>query len=353
MGKGCERMGGCTEVIKDNKEDSKREKLDLKKVLSERIKVVDNALAKYLEDAEHEELKKAMMHLPMAGGKRLRPILAMLVADAIAGKGKETIPFGIALELIHNFTLVHDDIMDGDNLRRGIKTVHYQWNLPTAINAGDALFARAFEVLCEVALPKKKFANMVKEVARMTRKIAEGQQWDMDFETNRKVGEEEYLKMIEYKTAVIFACAAKYGAIIAGGSKKQIDAMAEYGRLLGIGFQIWDDYLDLKGEQSVIGKPVGSDIKRGKNTLIIVHALKHANEDDKNKLLSVLGNANAQQKDILEVVKILEKTGSIEYAKNRAYEFAKKGKELLKVLPNTEAKDTLSLLIDYMVQREK
>jgi geranylgeranyl diphosphate synthase type I len=243
--------------------------------------------------------------------------------------------------------------MDGDNLRRGIKTVHYQWNLPTAINAGDALFARAFEVLCDVDLPKKKFANMVKDVARMTRRIAEGQQWDMDFETRRNISEEEYLKMIEYKTAVIFACAAKYGAMIAGGSKKQIEAMTEYGRLLGIGFQIWDDYLDLKGEQSVIGKPVGSDIKRGKNTLIVVHALKHAKEEDKHKLLSVLGNANAQQKEISEAVKILENTGSIEYARNRAYEYAKKGKELLKVLPDSKAKETLAALIDYMVQREK
>ncbi len=338
----------CKETRERNEKSN-----DLKALLAPRIKQIDAALANYLDDAEHAGLKKAMKHLPMAGGKRLRPIVAMLVADAIAGKGKKTIPFGVALEIIHNFTLVHDDIMDGDNLRRGIKTVHFQWDLPTAINAGDALFARAFEVLTEVDLPKDELADIVRDVARMTRKIAEGQQWDMDFERRRDVTEEEYIKMIEYKTAVIFECAARYGAVIARATKKQVDAMAEYGRLLGIGFQIWDDYLDLKGDQATIGKPVGSDIKRGKNTLIVVHAMKYTKPSDRKKLLAALGNAKVSQKDLDEVVKILECAGSIEYAGKKALGFAKRGKQLLEMLPDSEAKGTLGALIDYMVRREK
>ena len=326
--------------------------MELMERLEPRRKTVNEALIKMLDVGDVAKLKKAMNHLPLAGGKRLRPILAMLVADAVSNKGKKTIPFGNALEIIHNFTLVHDDIMDNDNLRRGKKTVHTLFNETTAILAGDALFALAFEILATLEVNDSKIRILLKDMARVVRKISEGQQMDMDFENRLDVSEEEYLKMIEKKTAALFAMAAKGGAIIADGTEKQIKSMEEYGRLLGMGFQIWDDYLDVSGKERKLGKPVGSDIKNGKRTLMVVHALKRLNDEDRKRFLSVLGNENASLKAVNSAIALLEKIGSINYAKTMAFNFAAEAKKRLDVLPQSEHKELLNDFVDFMVKRE-
>ena len=199
--------------------------MDLKGYNEGVVKKIDAALAQMLDVGEQDTLRKAMMHLPLSGGKRLRPSLAMLVADCVSGEGGRALPFGLALEIIHNFTLVHDDIMDRDDYRRGVKTVHKMWDEPTAINAGDALFARAFEILSTVEVTPEVFRELVYDVACMVRQIGEGQQWDMEFEKQKKVTEEEYLKMIERKTALMFMTGAKGGALIGGGTEEQVKAM--------------------------------------------------------------------------------------------------------------------------------
>ncbi len=326
--------------------------MELMERLEPRRKTVNEALIKMLDVGDVAKLKKAMNHLPLAGGKRLRPILAMLVADAVSNKGKKTIPFGNALEIIHNFTLVHDDIMDNDNLRRGKKTVHTLFNETTAILAGDALFALAFEILATLEVNDSKIRILLKDMARVVRKISEGQQMDMDFENRLDVSEEEYLKMIEKKTAALFAMAAKGGAIIADGTEKQIKSMEEYGRLLGIGFQIWDDYLDVSGKERKLGKPVGSDIKNGKHTLMVIHALKRLNGEERKRFLSVLGNENASTEEVNSAIALLEKIGSINYAKTMAFNFAAEAKKRLDVLPQSEHKELLNDFVDFMVKRE-
>ncbi len=326
--------------------------MELMERLEPRRKTVNEALIKMLDVGEVAKLKKAMNHLPLAGGKRLRPILAMLVADAVSNKGKKTIPFGNALEIIHNFTLVHDDIMDNDNLRRGKKTVHTLFDETIAILAGDALFALAFEILATLEVNDSKIRILLKDMARVVRKISEGQQMDMDFENRLDVSEEEYLKMIEKKTAALFAMAAKGGAIIADGTEKQIKSMEEYGRLLGIGFQIWDDYLDVSGKERKLGKPVGSDIKNGKRTLMVVHALKRLNGEERKRFLSVLGNENASWEAVSSAIALLEKAGSISYAKTLAFDFAAKAKKQLDVLSPSESKEILNDFVDFMVKRE-
>jgi len=326
--------------------------MELMERLEPRRKTVNEALIKMLDVGEVAKLKKAMNHLPLAGGKRLRPILAMLVADAISGSGNKTIPFGNALEIIHNFTLVHDDIMDKDDLRRGKKTVHVSFDEPTAIIAGDALFALAFETLASLEVEDSKIRILLKDVAHVVREIAEGQQMDMDFEDRLDVNEEEYLKMIKEKTAVLFAVAAKGGAIIADGTEKQIKSMEEYGRLLGMGFQIWDDYLDISAKEKGLGKPVGSDIKNGKRTLMVVHALKRMNDEDRKRFLSVLGNENASTEEVNSAIALLEKIGSINYAKTMAFNFASEAKKRLDVLPQSEHKELLNDFVDFMVKRE-
>jgi geranylgeranyl diphosphate synthase type I len=295
-----------------------------------------------------------MFHLPLAGGKRLRPIIAMLVADAINGSGTRTIPFGVAIELIHNFTLIHDDIMDADILRRGVNTVHVAYGIPTAINAGDVLFARAFEILTSLNTDSAVICKLVHEVANMVRIIGNGQQADLNFETRTDVTETDYLAMIEQKTAKMFEVSAKGGAMIAGATDTQINSMAVYGRLLGLAFQIRDDLLGTIGDTRKLGKPVGNDIKRGKKTLLIVHGLAHATSQHKRRILNALGNKNISVSELEAVIEILRTTGSIEYAYHVADDYVLRARKLLTVLPDTHiaSKRTLQALVDYIIERQ-
>ena len=311
----------------------------------DRLKEINEAIEAYLQNGEPRKLYQAMQHLPLAGGKRLRPILAIISCEAVGGDGKKAIPFGVALELIHTFTLVHDDIMDRDEERRGIPSVHKKFGEATAILAGDALFAKAFEVASEV---KENVGILVKNIATMAREICEGQQMDMSFEEMEEVSEESFLKMIEKKTAKMFEHAAYGGAIIGGGSDEETLALRSYGRNLGMAFQIWDDCLDVIGKK--IGKPVGSDIREGKKTLMFIHAQK---TPYKEKLAKLYGKKDATKEEINSVIKIFKEAGSLDYAKNKAFAFVNEAKKCLGKLKESNAKEELMKLADFAVKREK
>ncbi|HHT75663.1 MAG TPA: polyprenyl synthetase family protein [Methanomassiliicoccaceae archaeon] len=324
--------------------------------LEERAKRVNEAIASYLESGENQKLLLAVQHYPSAGGKRLRPVLAEVVAQAVGGAGEKAVPFGAAIEIIHNFTLVHDDVMDNDSMRRGRPSVHVLFDVPTAIIAGDALFARAFETLSDVDVPPQSTRRLLKLTAHAVWLIAEGQQEDMDFErippTELAIG--DYERMIWKKTAVLFECAAEGGAIIAGGTEEQIDAMRDYARSLGIGFQIYDDVLALLGDKNTTGKPVGNDIRNGKRTLIVLHALQNLAADDPRRtaLLTALGNANATPEQIDAAIQALQDCGSIDYALEVARQHAAQGKKHLEVLKPSPERDFLAAIIDYAVNRK-
>ena len=329
--------------------------MELPKRMADMAKEVDERLMHYLDYGKYPKLRKAMIHYPEAGGKRMRPVLAMLVAEAVGKRGKAAMPFGCALEIIHNFTLVHDDVMDKDEMRRGRPAVHVLYDEPTAIIAGDALFARAYEILCDTDVPGEDLRRLVRTVSETVYLIAEGQQMDIDFEARQTVGVEEYVLMVEEKTAVLFACAAEGGAIIAGGTDQQVRDMKECARLWGIGFQIWDDVLGILGDEKRTGKPVGNDIRNGKRTLIIVHALEQLKRPcpDRDILMNALGNEHASAEEVGEAIAVLERTGSIEFVTKQAQDYARKAKELLQCLPPSEEKRMISSLIDYAVGRDR
>jgi len=230
--------------------------MDILQEINERAKTADKAVRSYLDYGENQKLLLAVQHYPAAGGKRLRPVLAEVVAQAVGGAGEKSRPFGASVEIIHNFTLVHDDVMDKDAMRRGRPAVHVLFDEPTAIIAGDALFARAFEALADVDVPPQSTRRLLRLTAHAVWLIAEGQQEDMDFERipATELSIVDYERMIWKKTAVLFECAAEGGAIIAGGSEEQITAMREYARCLGAGFQIWDDILALLGDREGNGQ---------------------------------------------------------------------------------------------------
>lgn len=327
--------------------------MDHQQRTKEMIKEVDRALMKYVERGKHEKLIRAMRHYPEAGGKRMRPVMAMLVAEAVGKRGKEALPFGCSLEIIHNFTLVHDDVIDKDPVRRGRPAVHIAFDEPTAIIAGDALFAIAYDVLATTDVDGERLRRMLRTVSDTVFLVAEGQQMDVDNEDRPTVSREEYLDMVEKKTAVLFACAAEGGAIVGHGTEKQIADMKEYARLLGIGFQIWDDVLGIKGDAKKVGKPIGSDIRNGKRTLIVLDALERLEKDKRKHVLTdALGNEKATDEQVKAAIKLLEDIGSIEHARQFALDYAKRAKDLLSCLKDSEEKEMLREMVDYAVGRE-
>jgi geranylgeranyl diphosphate synthase type I len=317
-----------------------------------RVKKINEYLMHTLDIIQDKNLKAAMAHYPAAGGKRLRPLLATVASEAVGGKADAALPFGVALEMVHNFTLVHDDVMDEDETRRGIKTVHAAFGVPEAILSGDALFARAFEVVLDSEVDDPKLVRLVDILARAVRLLAEGQQMDMDFEDAKKVTSDQYMKMIELKTAVLYSAAAQGGAIVGGATSKQEEALAEYGRMIGLGFQIWDDVLDLESDQATFGKPVLNDIRNGKKTLIVVQALEDLKGPERMEFLSILGKKNATTKELERARDILEEIGAISHATKVADGLISGAKEKLSALVDSPHKKTLMAFADYMVKRK-
>jgi geranylgeranyl diphosphate synthase type I len=327
--------------------------MDRSEIMKDMVREVDQAILRYVDHGRDEKLKKAMRHYPEAGGKRMRPVMAMLTAEAVGGRGKAALPFGCALEIIHNFTLVHDDVIDQDPVRRGKPAVHIAFDIPTAIIAGDALFARAYEILADTDVDGEGIRRLLRSVSDTVFLVAEGQQMDVDNEKRPEVSREEYLDMVEKKTAVLFACAAEGGAIIGRGTEVQIASMKEYARLLGIGFQIWDDVLGIKGDAKRTGKPVGSDIRNGKRTLIVLDALERLEKDPRRNILTdALGNSEASDSAVGAAIRLLDDVGSIERARLFALDYAKRAKDLLSCLRDCTEKEMLREMVDYAVGRD-
>ncbi|MFH1100808.1 MAG: polyprenyl synthetase family protein [Methanobacteriota archaeon] len=327
--------------------------MNLKTELAKRCDLFKAYWQRYLTEEDPVNLYQAAYHLPRAGGKHLRPCLALLAGESVQGKQDYILPFASALELIHNFTLVHDDIMDKSTLRRNIPTVHTKYSEPTAILAGDLLFAKAFAALYDLTVDYPTYKELTNALVHCVLEICEGQQLDMEYQQKTKVTEAEYLTMVHKKTAVLFRLAARGGAILGGGTTKEIQALTDYGTCLGLSFQIWDDYLDLSSSKAVLGKDIGNDIRNGKKTLIAVHALSHAQGNDKKIFSTIFGNPKATEKDIRTILTLFRDLDSIDYAKRTASNYTTEAKKTLENLKDSPAREILTQLIDYTMQREK
>ena len=212
-----------------------------------------------------------------AGGKRVRPQLAMIACQMFGGKAEEVLPAALALEVFHNFTLLHDDVMDKADVRRGRATVHVKWNENTAILSGDQMLIEAYKLLAGV--PADKLSNVLQLFNKMATEICEGQQYDVDFESQEQVAVEEYLKMIRLKTSVLLATALQIGGYIAGANEEQQEALYQFGINVGLGFQIQDDILDVWGDPKTFGKAVGGDISCNKKTFVYLEAKRRLGDE--------------------------------------------------------------------------
>lgn len=247
------------------------------------------------------------------GGKRLRPALVLMACEAMGGDTSKALKAAVGLELFHNFTLLHDDVMDKADVRRGKPTVHRRWNENTAILSGDAMLTMATQYVAQVepaVLPA-----VMELFNRTAMEIYEGQQYDMDFEVRNNVTVEEYIEMIRLKTSVLLGCACKMGAIIAGASETNAQALYDTGVYLGLAFQLQDDVLDVWGDEATFGKAIGGDIMNNKKTFLLIGAMQKAQDDDANELRRWLNDEYALRSEkVAAVTALYERLGMREAA---------------------------------------
>jgi len=340
-------MGDVTHMLPD------AEGADLMTSIMEVKPFIERRIVESLTASRHDRLAGAMMHLIEGGGKRMRATLPWLVARAVGDTHSGLLDIGAAIETIHNFTLVHDDIMDDDEIRRGRNAVHVEYDMPTAINAGDAMLAIAFERLVMSAnIELHDIPSLVNRIAWMVRRVSEGQQLDIEFETRQRVTEEEYIEMIEGKTAVMFHICAEIGAQVAGADEEVIQCLAEWGRSVGLCFQLMDDLIDVLSDSATLGKPTGSDVAQGKQTLMVIHALQQPESDVKSRLVAVLGKCeDATEEMIQDGIAALNELGSIDYARAKANEYHQHAHACLNRLPDGPAMLALRELTDLQLKR--
>jgi len=248
---------------------------------------VEQEIANIAYTQQPEELYKPIEYIMQLGGKRLRPVLTLMANDMYGGETRKALKAALAIEMFHNFTLVHDDIMDNADIRRGKPTVHIKWNQTIAILSGDLMMIKATDLLCETET--NDLRNLISVFNKTAAEVCEGQQWDMNFETQSNVTEQDYLKMITLKTAVLLGCALKVGALIGGANTDDANHLYEFGKNIGIAFQLQDDILDSFGEGDKVGKKIGGDIAANKKTILLIEALNSATGDDKDELYYWLG----------------------------------------------------------------
>ncbi|MDP5157784.1 MAG: polyprenyl synthetase family protein [Flaviramulus sp.] len=299
------------------------------------IEEYQNHFVAYLEEyavtKEPKNLYNPIQYILKLGGKRLRPVLTLMAAEVFDCDYKKALSAALSIEVFHNFSLVHDDIMDDAPLRRGQETVHEKWDINTGILSGDAMLIMAYQ-LFENYQPDT-FQSLAKLFSKTALEVCEGQQYDVDFETRNDVTIGEYLKMIEYKTAVLVGAAMKMGAIVAGASVDDQNNIYEFGRNLGIAFQLQDDYLDAFGDPKTFGKQVGGDIIENKKTYLYLKALEYSNESDRLTLKQLFSiNPEEIVSKITIAKQLFQTSGSADATKSAILHYTNKAFEVLEPL---------------------
>ena len=313
---------------------------------------IANYLESQYETKEPKNLYEPIHYILGLGGKRMRPVLTLMSAEVFDADYKKALPAALAVEVFHNFSLIHDDIMDDAPLRRGNVTVHEKWDINTGILSGDAMLILAYQYFekYEPAI----FRDLAKLFSKTALEVCEGQQWDVDFETRTDVSIPEYLKMIQYKTAVLVAAAMKMGAIIAETSEDNASLIYDFGLNLGLAFQLQDDYLDAFGNPETFGKQVGGDIIENKKTYLYLKALEFASNDQAKKLVDLFSIHPQDSSDKIEAVKeIFVASGAAQETKNAIQDFTFKAFDTLqKISIDNDKKEMLRTFGENLMGRK-
>ncbi len=319
--------------------------------ISKTAKMVNSFLLSRL-DGDPSQLYDAASHLIAHGGKRLRPYMVIKSCEVLGGTAKQALPAAAAVEMIHNFTLVHDDIMDNDEMRHGVPTVHTKFGIPVGILAGDVLFSKAFETISsDSKIPKEVSVALVSKLAQACVDVCEGQILDITLAQSRKIpSENQYIKMIEKKTSALFEVSCAMGAICANTKRKDVVNLSSFGKNLGVAFQIVDDLIGIVGDSKITKKPVGNDIREGKKSLPILLAINKAKGDNKEKILDAFGNASISKDEIELVVKIISSMGIEDIVRKKTMQYSNAAKKSLASYNGSAKKELISLL-EFVVER--
>ncbi len=292
-------------------------------------------------------VKEIAAYLREGGGKRIRPSLLLLASKSLGYRGKSAVHLGAVVEMVHTATLVHDDIIDEADTRRGRPSPNKQWGNSKCVLTGDWLYMQAFRM----ALEERNF-RILDLLIHLTQQMVEGELLQIELQ-GRAIREQEYYELIYRKTACLFRVSMQLGCVLAGASPEVEAQMGEYGRNLGLAFQVVDDVLDLTATEEVLGKPTASDLREGKATLAVVHALEHGTKEDRAAIHAVLEDRSFLRVSHERVLEILQRNGSVEYAMQAAYGFAETARASVVGLPESEYKRALLWVPDFVVARDK
>ncbi|MGM9719990.1 MAG: polyprenyl synthetase family protein [Prevotella sp.] len=310
----------------------------------------------YIEDAtitrQPTSLYDPIKYVLSIGGKRIRPVLLLLTYNMYRDDIERVMPTAVGLETYHNYTLLHDDLMDKADMRRGMPTVHRKWDDNTAILSGDSMLVVAFQRVAQC--PAENLQDILSLFTMTALEIGEGQQYDMDFENRMDVTEDEYIEMIRLKTSVLLACAVKMGAIMAGASDEDAKNLYAFGEKLGLAFQLQDDLLDVYGDPKVFGKAIGGDITSNKKTYMLINAILRANNEQREELIKWITTENFDKEEkIKAVTKLYNKIGIRQLCEKKINDyFAEALTYLEKVNVPEEKKTALQRFTDQMMHRE-
>jgi len=320
------------------------------KQIEQNAKLVNKYLNSKLK-GNPKKLYDAAGHLIIHGGKRLRPYMVIRSCQIVGGKSSNAMNAASAVEMVHNFSLVHDDIMDNDEMRHGVPTVHKKYGMPIAILAGDVLFSKAFQIISDSKLSDNATTRLVSRLAKACVDICEGQLLDVKMAEERRIPtQKDYITMIGKKTAALFDVSCAMGAICASNKAKDVSNLSTFGRNLGIAFQITDDLIGVMGDPKITKKPVGNDLREGKKSLPILMAIKLAKGNDKKIILKAFGNSKISRKDLNKAVDVIRSLGIEENVRKQALKYAEKAEKSLAKYSGS-AKAELITLLDFVVKR--
>ena len=337
-------MGNVIKLVKNKYKNDEpiQELLDL---IDEDFVKVDELINKQVI-SEIDRIPDISNHIINLGGKRLRPILTLTTAKICNYRGSMHIKLAAAVELMHTATLLHDDVVDESDIRRGKSASHKIWDNKSSILVGDFLLGKAFQLMVET-----KSLECLKNLSNASARIAEGEVMQLIASDNIKTTEDQYMKIIESKTAELFSTACVVGALISKSKREEIDALISFGKNLGIAFQLKDDALDYYGEKNILGKNIGDDFLEGKVTLPIILAYRRGNNSERDFLKNSFDN-KIRNKDLLKkAIEIIDTHNTIEDTLEKAYHHGRIAKDALGIFPNTKFKDSLMRLVDFSIIR--
>jgi geranylgeranyl diphosphate synthase, type I len=320
------------------------------KTIEKNAKIVNRYLKSKLK-GDPKMLYDAAGHLIVNGGKRLRPYMVIKSCQVLGGNASIAIPAASAVEMIHNFTLVHDDIMDNDEMRHGVPTVHKKFGVSVAILAGDVLFSKAYQIISDSKLSDIAKTQLVSRLAKACVDVCEGQLLDVKMAKEKRIpSQTEYIGMIRKKTAALFDVSCSMGAVCATNNRKDISNLSTFGRNLGIAFQITDDLIGVMGDSRITKKPVGNDLREGKKSLPILMAIESAKGEDKKIILNAFGNTKVTKKELKNALNIIHSLGIEEKVRKQASKYAESAEKALSKYSGS-SKTELRDLLDFVVQR--